>query len=149
MALAKQMNLPMAEVYEVASFITTSRSCVATEAQAPRLVLRVCDSLSCSMAGARELLDALPARLQAAGQGDDAGVGRALRGPLRAGARGRWCTSALCRKATLDSVLETVTLKPNRALALHPSAPAAINFDVAALAGTAYLRSRMASARAH
>ncbi|MFX6614461.1 hypothetical protein ABTG62_18735, partial [Acinetobacter baumannii] len=36
--------------------------------------------------------------------------------------------------ATLDSVLETVTLKPNRALALHPSAPAAINFDIAALA---------------
>ncbi|MBP7545952.1 MAG: NAD(P)H-dependent oxidoreductase subunit E, partial [Acidovorax sp.] len=69
-ALAKQMNLPMAEVYEVASFYHHFEIVRGHDAQAPRLVVRVCDSLSCSLAGARELLAALPARLQAAGQGD-------------------------------------------------------------------------------
>ena len=132
-ALAKQMNLPMAEVYEVASFYHHFEIMRGEEAQAPRLVLRVCDSLSCSMAGARELLDALPARLQAAGQGDVQVlavpcVGRCEQAPVAV------VHQCPVPQATLDSVLETVTLKPNRALALHPSAPAAINFDIAALA---------------
>ncbi len=132
-ALAKQMNLPMAEVYEVASFYHHFEIVRGEEAQAPRLVLRVCESLSCSMAGARELLDALPARLQAAGQGDVQVlavpcVGRCEQAPVAV------VHQCPVPQATLDSVLETVTLKPNRALALHPSAPAAINFDIAALA---------------
>ena len=55
-ALAKQMNLPMAEVYEVASFYNHFEIVRGEDALAPRLVLRVCDSLSCSLAGARELL---------------------------------------------------------------------------------------------
>lgn len=40
-ALAKQMNLPMAEVYEVASFYHHFEIVRGEEAQAPRLVLRV------------------------------------------------------------------------------------------------------------
>lgn len=115
-ALAKQMNLPMAEVYEVASFYHHFEIVRGEEAQAPRLVLRVCDSLSCSMAGARELLDALPARLQAAGQGDVQVlavpcVGRCEQAPVAV------VHQCPVPQATLDSVLETVTLKPNRALA--------------------------------
>ena len=132
-ALAKQMNLPMAEVYEVASFYHHFDIVRGDDAQAPRLVLRVCDSLSCSMAGARELLEALPARLQAAGQGDVQVlavpcVGRCEQAPVAV------VHQCPVPHATVDTVMEAVDSKPNRALALHPQAPAAINFDVAALA---------------
>lgn len=133
-ALARQMNLPMAEVYEVASFYHHFDIVRGDDAVAPRLVLRVCDSLSCSMAGARELLDALPARLQAAGQGDVQVVavpcvGRCEQAPVAV------VHQCPVPHATVDAVLKTVNLKPNRALALHPYALTAINFDVAALAG--------------
>ena len=129
-ALARQMNLPMAEVYEVASFYHHFEIVRGHDAQAPRLVVRVCDSLSCTMAGARELLEALPARLQAAGQGDVQVlavpcVGRCEQAPVAV------VHQCPVPHATVDAVLETVILKPNRALALHPQARAAINFDVA------------------
>lgn len=132
-ALARQMNLPMAEVYEVASFYHHFEIVRGDDAVAPRLVLRVCDSLSCSMAGARELLEALPARLQAAGQGDVQVravpcVGRCEQAPVAV------VHQCPVPHATVDAVLETVNLKPNRALALHPQAPAAINFDITGLA---------------
>nr|WP_295937900.1 NADH-ubiquinone oxidoreductase-F iron-sulfur binding region domain-containing protein [uncultured Acidovorax sp.] len=130
-ALAKQMNLPMAEVYEVASFYHHFEIVRGEEAQAPRLVVRVCDSLSCSMAGARELLAALPERLRAAGQGDVQVlavpcVGRCEQAPV---AVVHQCPVPL---VTVDGVLEAVNLKPNRAVALHPPAQVAINFDIAA-----------------
>lgn len=131
-ALAKQMNLPMAEVYEVASFYHHFEIVRGEDAQAPRLVLRVCDSLSCSMAGARELLAALPGRLRAAGQGDVQVqavpcLGRCEQAPVAV------VHQCPVPHATVDAVLETVRCKPNRALALHPQALAAINFDVAGL----------------
>jgi formate dehydrogenase len=64
-ALAEEMRLPMTEVYEVATFY--HHFDVVTEAPAarPALTVRVCDSLSCEMAGARSLLEQLPARLGA------------------------------------------------------------------------------------
>ena len=129
-ALAKQMNLPMAEVYEVASFYHHFEIVRGHDAQAPRLVVRVCDSLSCSLAGARELLAALPARLQAAGQGDVQVqavpcVGRCEQAPVAV------VHQRPVPSATVDSVLETIRLRPNRALAQHTKAQAAINFDVA------------------
>ena len=129
-ALAKQMNLPMAEVYEVASFYHHFEIVRGHDAQAPRLVVRVCDSLSCCLAGARELLAALPARLQAAGQGDVQVqavpcVGRCEQAPVAV------VHQRPVPSATVDSVLETIRLRPNRALAQHTKAQAAINFDVA------------------
>ena len=132
-ALAKQLNLPMAEVYEVASFYHHFEIVRGEDAVAPRLVLRVCDSLSCSLAGAHELLAALPERLRAAGQGDVQVqavpcVGRCEQAPVAV------VHQCPVPHATVDAVLETVSLKPNRALALYPKAPIAINFDIAALA---------------
>lgn len=59
-ALAREMNLPMAQVQEVASFYHHFEL-LPDDGQAPALVIRVCDSLSCEMGGARELLDRLPA----------------------------------------------------------------------------------------
>ena len=61
-ALARQMNIPMAEVYEVATFYHHFE--VLRDGQEPaRVTVRVCDGLSCEMRGARELLQRLPAML--------------------------------------------------------------------------------------
>ena len=54
-ALAQEMNLPMAEVYEVATFYHHFEV-VQGDANAPGLTVRVCDGLSCEMAGAQNLL---------------------------------------------------------------------------------------------
>jgi len=63
-ALAMEMGLAQAEVYEVATFyhhfdVVRDESTLAAEAPA-RLTIRVCDSLSCDMAGAGDLLERLP-----------------------------------------------------------------------------------------
>ncbi len=58
-ALAKLMNIPMAEVYEVATFYHHFEVVKGDEA-APGLTVRVCDGLSCEMAGAQDLLKRLP-----------------------------------------------------------------------------------------
>jgi NADH:ubiquinone oxidoreductase subunit F (NADH-binding)/NADH:ubiquinone oxidoreductase subunit E len=61
-ALAREMNIPMAEVYEVASFYHHFEL-VKGDGLAPGLTIRVCDGLSCELAGARDLLARLPALL--------------------------------------------------------------------------------------
>ena len=62
-ALAKEMNLPMAEVYEVASFYHHFDIVKDGADAPPAITVRVCDSLSCEMAGAQDLLTRLPALL--------------------------------------------------------------------------------------
>jgi len=57
-ALAAEMKLPMAAVAEVASFYHHFQT-LPDEAAAPRLVVRVCDGLSCTMAGAGALMQRL------------------------------------------------------------------------------------------
>ena len=61
-ALAKLMNLAMAEVYEVATFYHHFEIIVEGQ-ESPRFTLRVCDGLSCDMAGASTLLGQLKASL--------------------------------------------------------------------------------------
>ncbi len=61
-ALAREMNLPMAEVLEVASFYHHFEILRDGE-EGPALTVRVCEGLSCEMAGARGLLERLPALL--------------------------------------------------------------------------------------
>jgi formate dehydrogenase len=61
-ALARETNVPMAEVYEVASFYHHFEV-VADERQVAPLTVRVCDGLSCTLAGADRLLERLPAIL--------------------------------------------------------------------------------------
>jgi len=58
-ALAREMRLSMAEVYEVASFYHHFDVVKEGETAPPALTVRVCDSLSCELAGARGLLDRL------------------------------------------------------------------------------------------
>jgi len=59
-ALAQEMRLPQAEVYEVASFYHHFDIVKEGEAAPASLTVRVCDSLSCEIAGAGDLLARLP-----------------------------------------------------------------------------------------
>jgi NADH:ubiquinone oxidoreductase subunit F (NADH-binding)/NADH:ubiquinone oxidoreductase subunit E len=58
-ALAEEMRMSMAEVYEVASFYAHFDVVREGEAPPPALTIRVCDSLSCELAGAQALKAAL------------------------------------------------------------------------------------------
>src|SRR3982750_2313018 len=62
-ALAEAMRLSMAEVYEVATFYHHFDIVKEGEAAPAPLTVRVCDTLSCRMAGAEELLQNLPGLL--------------------------------------------------------------------------------------
>jgi NADH:ubiquinone oxidoreductase subunit F (NADH-binding)/NADH:ubiquinone oxidoreductase subunit E len=55
-ALAQEMSLALAEVYEVATFYHHFEVVKEGETPPPALTVRVCDSIACELAGARELL---------------------------------------------------------------------------------------------
>jgi formate dehydrogenase len=61
-ALAKEMNLPMAEVYEVATFYHHFEVVRGSDPVAD-ITVRVCDGIACELAGAQNLLAKLPAIL--------------------------------------------------------------------------------------
>ncbi|WP_299146497.1 NAD(P)H-dependent oxidoreductase subunit E [uncultured Tateyamaria sp.] len=73
-ALAEEMRLSMAEVYEVATFYAHFDVVKEGETPPPALTIRVCDSLSCELAGAQQLKAALE-------DGLDASEVRVLRAP--------------------------------------------------------------------
>ncbi|MCC5955399.1 MAG: NAD(P)H-dependent oxidoreductase subunit E [Natronohydrobacter sp.] len=58
-ALAHEMRLSMAEIWEVASFYAHFDLVKEGETPPPALTIRVCDSLSCELAGSEALYDAL------------------------------------------------------------------------------------------
>ena len=62
-ALAQEMRLAQTEVYEVATFYHHFDVVKEGEAAPAPLTVRVCDGLSCELAGARDLLARLPALL--------------------------------------------------------------------------------------
>ncbi|RCX30202.1 NAD(P)H-dependent oxidoreductase subunit E [Thioalbus denitrificans] len=64
-ALAEELSLAAAEVYEVASFYHHFDLVRDGETPPPPLTVRVCDSVSCELAGAGELLAALKSALGA------------------------------------------------------------------------------------
>jgi len=61
-ALAKEMNLPMAEMYEVATFYHHFEVVRGNDPVAD-ILIRVCDGIACELAGAQNLLAKLPAIL--------------------------------------------------------------------------------------
>ena len=73
-ALAEELRLSMAEVYEVATFYAHFDVVKEGETPPPALTIRVCDSLSCELAGAQALKSALEGGL-------DASEVRVLRAP--------------------------------------------------------------------
>jgi len=64
-ALAQEMRMALAEVYEVATFYHHFNVVKEGEEAPGRLTVRVCDSIACELAGAQELLHRLPAILGA------------------------------------------------------------------------------------
>ncbi|MBO0754931.1 MAG: NAD(P)H-dependent oxidoreductase subunit E [Bradyrhizobiaceae bacterium] len=62
-ALAQEMRMALAEVYEVATFYAHFDVVKDGERAPPAITVRVCDSLSCVMAGAERLIAALPDKL--------------------------------------------------------------------------------------
>src|ERR687884_2393478 len=58
-ALANEMRLALVEVYEVASFYAHFDIVLDDETAPPPLTVRVCDSLSCALAGSESLLQEL------------------------------------------------------------------------------------------
>jgi len=102
-ALADEMRLPMAEVFEVASFYAHFDLVLDGEAPPPPVTVRVCDSLSCELRGAQDLLASLPGRL-------GSGV-RVVRAPCM----GRCDKAPVCEvghrhveQATAETVVQTV-----------------------------------------
>ena len=124
-ALAKEMNIPMASVYEVATFYHHFEV-LKGDATAPGLTVRVCDCLSCALAGAQDLLARLPAILGR----DDVRV-------IAAPCIGR-CEQAPAVVvhqnpvpfATLDAVAQAVNAHAKD----HPAAADSAQFDAATLA---------------
>ena len=118
-ALAAEMGLALAEVYEVATFY--SHFDVVKDGPAPPpITVRVCDSLSCAMAGAQALLAKLPGML-----GKDV---RVVRAPCM-GACDRAPVAAVGHvqtfHATSDRVAASVKAKPH-AQAWNPGADFAV-----------------------
>src|SRR6202140_2198961 len=62
-ALAEEMKLALTEVYEVATFYAHFDVVKEGETPPPAITARVCDSLSCAMAGAEKLFAELPKKL--------------------------------------------------------------------------------------
>src|SRR5262249_43975761 len=62
-ALAAEMKLALTEVYEVATFYAHFDVVKEGEVAPPPVTVRVCDSLSCAMRGAEQLLRDLPGKL--------------------------------------------------------------------------------------
>jgi formate dehydrogenase beta subunit len=59
-ALAAEMRMALAEVYEVATFYSHFDIVKEGDKAPPAITVRVCDSLSCAMAGAEKLIEKLP-----------------------------------------------------------------------------------------
>ena len=118
-ALAEIMRLPMAEVYEVASFYAHFDIVRDGEARPAPVTIRVCESLSCELAGSEALIAALEKNL-----GADVRV-------LRAPCMGRCPAAPVCEvghhhvdHATPSSVAAVIEAKH-----FHADIPAFTDFD--------------------
>ncbi|QIK41726.1 NAD(P)H-dependent oxidoreductase subunit E [Pontivivens nitratireducens] len=125
-ALAEELRMAQAEVYEVATFYAHFDVVKEGEVPPPALTIRVCDSLSCELAGAQALMAALQ-------DGLDASQVRILRAPCM----GR-CDAAPVLElghahiehATLEKVEAAIA-----AGATHPTIPEYEGFDTYRAAG--------------
>src|SRR5208282_3594768 len=113
-ALAEEMRLAQAEVYEVATFYAHFDVVLEDETPPPALTVRVCDSLSCELMGAQKLLAELPHA-----------VGRDVR-VIRAPCMGRCDTAPIAEVGhrRFDRVSVEDVAKAVRAKETHPVIPA-------------------------
>jgi len=124
-ALAEEMRLALVEVYEVASFYAHFDIVMDGEAPPPPVTVRVCDSLSCELAGAARLLSDL--------QGRFADGVRVVRAPCMGGCDKAPVAAighALFAHATLDGIAAAVAVGKT-----HPEIPAYAGFEAYCTAG--------------
>ena len=113
-ALAEEMRMSQAEVYEVATFYAHFDVVKEGEPVPPALTIRVCDSLSCELAGAQQLKAAIE-------DGLDASQVRVLRAPCM----GR-CDTAPVLEIGHNHIDNATVEKVNAAIAAddtHPHIP--------------------------
>jgi formate dehydrogenase len=123
-ALAKEMNLPMAEVYEVATFYHHFEVVKGDEA-APGLTVRVCDGLSCEMGGAQSLMGKLQATLGGNVRVISAPcVGRCEQAPV----------AVVHQNPVLRATPESVAQAVKAGASTHPKSSGKAAFEPAALA---------------
>ena len=118
-ALANLMRLALVEVYEVASFYAHFDIVMDGEPAPPPVTVRVCDSLSCALAGAETLLGALQSSLEPAI--------RVVRAPCMGGCHQAPMAAighALHPHATVESVTSEA-----QAGHTHPQIPAYPDFE--------------------
>ncbi len=122
-ALAKEMNLPMAEVYEVATFYHHFEV-VKGDEQAPGLTVRVCDGLSCELGGAKSLMSKLQASLTGNGVRVVAApcVGRCEQAPV----------AVVHQNPVLRATPETVATAVKAEATTHPKSSGKASFEPAA-----------------
>ena len=114
-ALAAEMRLSMAEVYEVATFYHHFEV-LKDDARAPRLTVRVCESLSCQLAGGEALLQRARELLGAEVQVVAAPcIGRCEQAPA----------ALVGQRGLGQATPEALVSASNEALALDGQAPAA------------------------
>jgi formate dehydrogenase beta subunit len=124
-ALAQEMKLALVEVYEVASFYAHFDIVVDGEEPPPTLTVRVCDSLTCELFGAQDLLNELPAKL-------GAGV-RVVRAPCMGACHNAPAVAlghALHEQASVENVAAAVAKKET-----HPAVPTYPKLDAYRQAG--------------
>jgi len=124
-ALAAEMKLAMTEVYEVATFYHHFDVVKDGEDAPPAITVRVCDSISCDLAGSRSLLEKLPGLLgkdvrvlhaPCVGRCDTAPVAVVGQNPVPLATAGK--VAALVKA---KSVKDTVTPEPTRYKAYRAS----------------------------
>jgi formate dehydrogenase len=123
--LAEEMRLALVEVYEVASFYAHFDIVMDGEAPPPPLTVRVCDSLSCELAGAARLLESLRDRL---GEGV-----RVMRAPCMGGCHNAPVVAighVLHEHATVDNVTAAVSVGDT-----HPNIPGFVGLEAYRAAG--------------
>ncbi|MSO92576.1 MAG: NADH-quinone oxidoreductase subunit F [Rhodospirillales bacterium] len=124
-ALADIMRLPMAEIYEVASFYAHFDIVLEGEQPPPKVTIRVCDSLTCELMGAQKLIQELKAR-----SGKDIRV-------LRAPCMGRCDTAPVAEvgHSHVDHATAQSLLKAAKDGHVHPHVPTYVDFDAYIAAG--------------
>ncbi|MFL6798647.1 MAG: NAD(P)H-dependent oxidoreductase subunit E [Xanthobacteraceae bacterium] len=137
-ALADEMKLALAEVYEVATFYAHFDVVKEDEAPPPPVTVRVCDSLSCAMAGAERLLRELPGRL-----GPHV---RVVRGPCM-GACDRAPVCAVGHAQIMRATMETVAAACARGAHAQPYSTASDYEHYVSAGGYMLLKSCLAGTR--
>jgi NADH:ubiquinone oxidoreductase subunit F (NADH-binding)/NADH:ubiquinone oxidoreductase subunit E len=124
-ALAKDMNLPMAEVYEVATFYHHFEVVRGNDPVAD-ITVRVCDGIACELAGAQNLLAKLPSILGNPKVKVVAApcVGRCEQAPV----------AVVHQYPVLFATTDKVSAAVKNNLTTQPMAKDSANFDPAALA---------------